>query len=116
MSTTHCPKCKSDNVAYYSRKKYFFRSAGCLTVILFCLYTIYGLKDEDPNPVVLIGIFGSLFFISLSTIFLIYYLIKGIRQKEAGYQCGFCKNKFSTGLIIQDPGEEDLLRTVRKVK
>lgn len=116
MSTTHCPKCKSDNVAHLSRKKYFFRSAGCLTIILFCLYTINELKDKDPDAVSLIGIFGSLFFLSLSTVFLIYYIIKGIRQKEAGYQCGFCKNKFSVGLIMQDPDEEDLLRSVRKTK
>jgi hypothetical protein len=116
MSTTHCPKCKSDNVAYNSRKKYFFRSARCFTVILFGLFIIDSLKNEPVDAVVLIGVFGSLFFISLSTLFLIYYLIKGIRQKEAGYQCGFCKNKFSTGLIMQDPDEEDLLRSVRKTK
>ena len=78
---------------------------------------IDGLKDEDFGPIAIIGIFGSLFFSSLSLMFGIYYLVKGIRQKETNYHCGYCKNKFQTGLILQHLDEEDdILRSIRKQK
>jgi hypothetical protein len=117
MNRIHCPKCKSGNVTHRSRQKYFFRAAGCLAVILLCFLIADGLRNQDIDGVVIIGIFGSLFFFSLSVAVGIYYLVKGIRQKQTNYHCGYCKNKFQTGLILQHLDEEDdILRSIRKQK
>jgi hypothetical protein len=76
-----------------------------------------GLKNENIDGVVIIGIFGSIFFSSLSLMFGIFYFVKGIRQKETNYHCGYCKNKFQTGGIYQHLDEQDdILRSIRKQK
>jgi hypothetical protein len=75
------------------------------------------LKDENVDGVVIIGIFGSLFFSSLSLMFGIYYFVKGIRQKDTLFHCADCKNTFQAGLIIQRIDEEDdILGSIRKQK
>ncbi|WP_426671352.1 hypothetical protein ACPPVU_08955 [Mucilaginibacter sp. McL0603] len=115
MNRIHCPKCKSGNVTHRSRQKYLFRSAGCLAIILLCCLVADGLRNANVDGVVIIGIFGSLFFSSLSLMFGIYYVVKGIRQKQTNYHCGNCKNAFQTGLILQHLDEEDdILRSIRK--
>jgi DNA-directed RNA polymerase subunit RPC12/RpoP len=115
MNIMHCPKCKSDNVSIQSRRKFFSRSVVCLVTILFCFYVVSGLKNEDPDPTVLIGMAGSFVGFLIASTVGIYYLIKGILQKQTNYKCGHCKNKFFTGLIMDHPIEDDPLSNIRKV-
>ena len=114
MNKIHCPKCKSDNVYVQSRRKFFFRSAVCLIIILFCFFLFYGIENEDFGPPVIIGVIGGLISLPLSFVFGIYYLVKGILQKQTNYKCGHCKNKFLNGLIVDHPPQNDPLSNIRK--
>ena|ERR1700744_4547556 len=117
MNHIHCPECKSDNVALRSRLRYFLMSFVSFAVTLLCFLVVDILKDEDPDHVALIGMLGGLFFLSLSIISGVYYLVKGIKQKQTNYYCGDCKNQFHIGLLMDDYDEdENILRTIRKQK
>ncbi|MCO5948373.1 hypothetical protein [Mucilaginibacter flavidus] len=113
MIIKHCPECKSANIKFSSRRRYFFKSAGCLLiVVLFCLI-IYGLKDEDPDRVVLLGVCLSMVLICLFLSMSIYYLIKGILTKETGYRCKFCNNSFQNP-ILSDKSTTLLLKEIAR--
>lgn len=117
MNQIHCPECKSDNVALRSRLRYFLMSLVSFAVTLLCFLLVDELKDEDPDRVALIGMLGGLFFLSLSIIAGVYYLVKGIKQKHTSYYCSDCKNQFHIGLLMDNyDADDDILRTIRKQK
>jgi len=100
MIIKHCPECKSANIKFSSRRRYFSKSAGCLLIVLLFCLVIYGLKDEDPDRVVLLGVCLSIVLISLFLSMGSYYLIKGILTKETGYRCKFCNNSFQNPILL----------------
>jgi hypothetical protein len=73
-----------------------------------------GLRNEDPDFTVLVGMLVSLLGLTICGSLGVYYLIKGILQSQTNYQCEHCKTKFHTGLMVQHPDSDDLLRTIRK--
>jgi len=112
-----CPNCKSDNVAIYSRRKYFVKSAICSALILLCYLEFKGLASEnDVDPVIIIGVLGSLILSALALIFGIYYFIKALTAKETIYKCNHCKSKLDSSSIIrvQENDPEALLKNIRK--
>ena len=113
MIIKHCPECKSANIKLSSGRRCFFKSAGCLVVILLCCLLVYGLKDEEVDGVVIIGIFGNAVLVCLFLIAGTYYLIKGILTKETGYLCKFCDNRFLNPILI-DKSDTLLLKEIAR--
>jgi len=113
MIIKHCPKCKSDNIKFSSRRGYFSKAAGCLLIVLLFCLVIYGLKDEDPDRVVLLGAWLSIFLICLFLSMAIYYLIKGLLTKDTGYRCKFCNNRFQNP-ILSDKNTTLLLKEIAR--
>jgi hypothetical protein len=72
------------------------------------------LKDDDLGPITITGMISGIFSFLLSLILLVYYLVKGSLIKETSYKCGYCKNKFSTGLIVHEVSDEEMLDEIRK--
>jgi hypothetical protein len=90
-----CPECKSENIKIRSKRRYFLKAAACLVVILFCYVMFNSLRSEkDIDPVIIVGVLGSLLFSYLSVILGLYYFIKGILTMETSYRCRYCKNTF----------------------
>jgi len=114
-----CPNCKSDNVTIYSKKKYFIKSVICFIIILFCYLEFSSLAGEnDIDPVIIIGVLGSIILSTLALIFGIYYFIKAVKAKETIYKCDHCKNKIGGNSLIQlnenDPAT--LLKNIKKTE
>jgi transposase-like protein len=95
-----CPKCKSDFVRSYTKRKYFIKSIACFLVIVLCWVEFIGLlKEDDIDPVIIIGLLGSPCLAVFSLISGVYFAIKGFSAKETKYKCEYCKNKFITPYV-----------------
>ena len=75
-------------------------------------------KEQDIDPVVIIGLFGSPLLFLLSFIIAVYYLVKVIKTKETTYVCDYCKRKLKDDELIRNArsDEEVLLKTIKKRK
>ena len=113
MKRSYCPQCKSTDVKFYSKRKYFLRLAICVAVVLYSLATIISLIGNQ-NAGALFGAICSGILICLSVILGIYYLIRGICIRDRYYKCGYCKNRFITGLIVHEIDDDVLLARIRK--
>lgn len=95
-----CPKCKSDFVRSYTRRKYFIKSIVCFLVIVLCWIEFAGLlKENDIDPVIIIGLVGNPCLAVLSLISGIYLAVKGFSARETKYKCEYCKNRFITPFV-----------------
>jgi len=90
-----CPKCKSDFVTSYTKRKYFIKAVVCFLVIVLCWVEFTGLqKEEDVDQVVLLGLLTTPCLAVVSLISSVYFAVKGFSAREPKYKCEYCKNKF----------------------
>jgi len=114
-----CPKCKSDAVTIHSRRKYFIKSAICSIPILLCYLEFKSLAgDNDIDPIIIIGVLGSVILCLLALVLGVYYFISALMTKETIYKCEYCKNKIDSDSLIwlTEHDQETLLKNIRKRK
>jgi len=96
MKKSLCPKCKSDNISFYSRQKYLLKLAACLATVGLCYLIISRLKNDSAGAAA--GLIGSAIFFCLAVVFGAYYLVMSLVVGATHYKCGYCSNKFTTAL------------------
>ncbi|TWI94036.1 hypothetical protein JN11_04853 [Mucilaginibacter frigoritolerans] len=118
----YCPTCDHGYLTIKSRKKYFTKAGVCFVILLlfYFLFDEWGFEDikiwdASFGPLMLTCIWGSLLVSALSIVGCVYYITKGILQKEATYKCGYCKSESrATSLSEEHDAMHALLTTLTK--
>ena len=113
-----CPICKSHNITFQSKSKYYKRSALFLAIIFPFGLLFYGLtKEKDIDLIVLLGFLMCFVPSVTGLVFGLYYFIRALRTAETCYKCNYCKNRHTSGDLPQIPVEgKTLLNDIRKMK
>ena len=94
---TKCPQCQSSNVTAQSKGKFLLKAALCAIIIVTCVLLLYvSIKpNEKGNPQQILHIVFNTFLILLAVMYGLFYLGKGMLQKETTYKCEYCNNVFT---------------------
>ncbi len=69
LDRLRCPKCKSDNIGFYSRPKYLIKAAVCASLVILCFFALKTIVEADEGGLTafmgIFVIFGPTFLISL---------------------------------------------------
>ncbi|HEY9000912.1 MAG TPA: hypothetical protein VIM89_06145 [Mucilaginibacter sp.] len=102
MEKLQCPKCKCENIAVHSRRRYFLFAAVCFVFIVLGYLVIRAplLKPGEWNAGLMLFIIFSETVFCIGIILAIYYIALGVLKKHTTYFCRSCKHDFDHALIV----------------
>jgi len=102
MEKLQCPKCKCENIAVYSRRRYLLWAAAYLLFIFFSYLVIRTplLKAGEWDPGLMLFIIFSETVFCISIILFVYYVALALSKKQTTYLCRSCNHAFERDLVF----------------
>jgi hypothetical protein len=102
MEKLQCPKCHCENIAVYSRRRYFLWAAVCFVFILLGYLVIRTplLKPGEWDAGLMLFIILSETVFCIGIVMAVYFVALGVLKKHASYMCRSCKHAFENDLVV----------------